>query len=122
MAAIDNKVAGSIVSSCIRHMSTKRDKAIITHEFLLETEFARFKLWNHGFDGPWDDALETVSSQLDEVLTYSIYLQESTISILSTVVSCLLMREFEHGIYPDQSDPFLLTNSYPCSWERGNPC
>lgn len=102
-----NKVASSIVSSCIRHMSTKNDKAI-AYEFLLETEFARFKLWNHGFDGPWDDTLGTVSSQLDEVLTYSIYLQESTISILSTVVSCLLMREFEHGIYPDQTDSFLL--------------
>lgn len=93
---MDDRVASSIVSSCIRHISTKSD-VINEYQFSLETEFARFKLWNRGFDGPWDDELGTVSSQLDEVLSYSIYLKEPTISILSTFVSCLLMREFGHG-------------------------
>lgn len=27
-----------------------------TYHDSLQTEFARFKVWNHGFDGLWDDS------------------------------------------------------------------
>lgn len=97
ISAMENTTASQIVSSCIRHMSTKRETHI-KYQFSLVIEFGRFKLWNHGFDGPWDETSGTVSSVLDEVLSYSICLKEPTIVLLASFVSCLLMKEFGHGL------------------------
>lgn len=69
-----------------------------TREFSLENEFARFKLWNHGSDGLWNDTPGDSRGRLDEILSYSVYLKESTITLLSNLISCLLMREFADSV------------------------
>lgn len=97
-ATMKTDPASRLVSSCIRHMSTMQ--ADSNYGFFLENEFARFKLWNHGFDGQHDHNLGAVSSQLDKILSYSVYYTEPTIILLANMISCLLMREFAHGMGP----------------------
>lgn len=97
-----NETASNLIKSCLQHISTERRTNHIYHA-PLENELGRIKLWADGFGGlnsPVEGCLGAENNCLDEVLGRSGYLTEPTVALLTSLSSCLLMKEFAQSMGP----------------------
>lgn len=97
-----NETASNLTKSCLRHISTERRTNHIYHA-PLENELGWIKLWADGFGGlnsPVEGGLGVDNNCLDEVLGRSGYLMEPTVALLTSLASCLLMKEFAQSMDP----------------------